>query len=270
MNKNTRSRHRPFKKQNSATTREPERIQKILARAGLGSRREIENLIKQGRIKINNETASLGSKITGAERIKVDNQLLRLNLEPQQTRVLIYNKPQGLMCTRKDPEGRPTVFQQHRKLVSKKWVMIGRLDFNTQGLLLFTNNGELANQLMHPSNEIEREYAVRTFGTATDEQLATLKKGVQLEDGEARFQQISDAGGDGKNHWYHVVLTQGRNRQVRRLMESQDLMVSRLIRVRFGNLCLPKGLRQNQLRELTDEEVSEFFAISKLLQLGRN
>lgn len=252
------SRKAPRKKgfrRNHTPEVEPERIQKLLARAGLGSRREIETWIEQGRIKINEKIAGLGDKITGHEKIKLDNNLLRLNLNPQKTRVLMYHKPAGLVCTRKDPEGRPTVFQQHRLLASKRWIMIGRLDFNTSGLLLFTNDGELANKLMHPSSEIEREYAVRVLGNATDAQLNALKTGVNLEDGEARFDHITDGGGEGKNHWYHVILREGRNREVRRLWESQNLMVTRLMRIRFGALSLPRSLRQNQLRELDAEEL---------------
>lgn len=236
-------------------TIEPERIQKILSRAGIGSRREIEAWIDQGRIKINEKVAVLGDKITGEEKIKLDNKLVRLNLAPQKTRVLMYHKPAGCVCTRKDPEGRATVFEQHRLLSSKRWVMVGRLDFNTSGLLLFTNDGELANKLMHPSSEIEREYAVRILGQATEDQIKKLKQGVKLEDGMAKFDEILDAGGQGTNHWYHVILKEGRNREVRRLWESQNLAVTRLMRIRFGALNLPRTLRQNQLRELTEEEI---------------
>lgn len=251
----TNPRKKAFKR-NQTPEIEPERIQKVLARAGLGSRREIESWIEQGRLKVNEKVVGLGDRITGHEKIKLDNALLRVNLQPQKTRVLIYHKPAGLVCTRKDPENRPTVFQQHRLLASKRWIMIGRLDFNTSGLLLFTNDGELANKLMHPSSEIEREYAVRVMAVATEEQLNTLKTGVKLEDGFAKFDDIRDAGGEGKNHWYHVILREGRNREVRRLWESQNIMVTRLMRIRFGNLTLPRTLRQNQLRELVAEEIS--------------
>lgn len=261
------SRNSPQKKRSYSkkTDVEPEaeRAQKILARAGLGSRREIETWIEQGRIKVNEKVIGLGDKISGHEKIKLDNNLLRLNLNPQKTRVLIYHKPPGMVCTRKDPEGRPTVFEQHRLLGSKRWIMLGRLDFNTSGLLLFTNDGDLANQLMHPSSEIEREYAVRVMGSVTDEQLNALKTGVQLEDGMAKFDAIIDAGGEGKNHWYHVILKEGRNREVRRLWESQNLVVSRLMRVRFGDLRLPRLLRQNQIRELTAEEMSLLTQVKK-------
>lgn len=260
--KPTRRNVNSVNKRREPIKQEPERMQKVLARAGLGSRREIETMIEQGRIKVNNVTAKLGDKIAGTERIKLDNKLLRLNLSPQNTRVLVFNKGSGLMCTRKDPDGRPTVFEQHRRLSSNRWIMVGRLDFNTSGLLLFTNNGELANKLMHPSSEIEREYAVRIFGTATDEQLKTLKTGVQLDDGVAKFDDIKDAGGDGKNHWYHVILREGRNREVRRLWESQDFTVSRLIRVRFGNISLPRGLRQNGLIELSPEEIQRLLPMA--------
>jgi 23S rRNA pseudouridine2605 synthase len=242
-------------KRRNPVEQEPERLQKILARAGLGSRREIEAMVEQGRLKINNIIAKPGDKISGVERIKLDNKLLHLNLAPKNTRVLIYNKPGGMMCTRKDPEGRPTVFQQHRRLSSKRWIMVGRLDYNTSGLLLFTNDGELANKLMHPSNQIEREYAVRIFGIATDEQLKALRQGIKLEDGVAKFDAIKDAGGEGKNHWYHVILREGRNREVRRLWESQGFTVSRLIRVRFGDIGLPRSLQQNALRELEEAEI---------------
>jgi len=234
---------------------EPERIQKLLAQAGLGSRRQIEQWMIEKRLTIDGKIAELGDKITGKERLSLDNRPLTLRkTATDKTRILIYHKPAGEICSRSDPEGRPTVFDSLPKRADSRWVAVGRLDFNTSGILLFTDNGALANKLMHPSSEIEREYAVRIRGEASKEELALLQAGVMLEDGEARFEDIRDAGGEGSNHWYHVLLKEGRNREVRRLWESQDLLVSRLIRVRFGPIQLPRNLRPGAFRDLTEEE----------------
>lgn len=232
-----------------------EKLQKVLARAGLGSRREMERWISDGRIEVNGKPATLGDRVKETrDRIAVDGRLLK-QAEPQATRVLAYHKPVGEICTRDDPEGRTTVFENLPKLQQSRWLNIGRLDINTSGLLLFTNNGELAHQLTHPSKQVEREYAVRVLGTATEEVLKQLTQGVQLEDGFARFEHIVNSGGRGANHWYHVVVTEGRNRVVRRLWESQNMGVSRLMRVRFGPIFLESSLRVGKMRELKAAEV---------------
>jgi 23S rRNA pseudouridine2605 synthase len=234
----------------------PERLQKILARAGLGSRREIETWIGSGRVLINGKTATLGARVTPADRIRIDKTEIKLtgNL-PLVTRVLAYYKPEGEIVTRRDPEGRKTVYSALPEPGRGKWTAIGRLDINSSGLLLFTTDGDLAHRLMHPSAGLEREYAVRTLGAATPEQLQNLLEGVQLEEGAARFTGIADAGGRGVNHWYHVQIREGRNREVRRLWETQGLQVNRLIRVRFGPCTLPRGKRQGQHWELSKEEI---------------
>ncbi len=245
-------------------TIESEKLQKVLARAGLASRRVIEDWIKMGRVRVNNQIATLGDRITANDKIEVDGRTLqaeRLTAAPRQ--VLCYHKPTGEVCTRNDPEGRPTVFDHLPRLRQGRWIGIGRLDVNTEGLLLLTTDGELANRLMHPSFEIEREYAVRIFGEVTPEILSNLQTGVTLEDGVARFETIEDAGGQGANHWYHVTLREGRKREVRRLWEAQGLIVSRLIRVRFGEIGLPTRLKLGQHMPLEAE-----FVNSLLEQVG--
>jgi 23S rRNA pseudouridine2605 synthase len=235
-----------------------EKIQKVLANAGLGSRRQIEEWLRQGRIAVNGEIAKLGDRITSDAKIKVDNREVKLiKSTAQKCRVLLYHKPEGQICTRHDPEGRPTVFDQLPMLRNGRWITIGRLDFNTSGVLLLTNNGELANRLMHPSSGIEREYAVRIQGEVTPAMLKLMKKGVSLEDGMAHFEHIIDAGGEGTNHWYHVMVKEGRNRLVRRLWESQGVTVSRLIRIRFGTITLPRMLPRGRWNELTFDEISK-------------
>lgn len=238
-----------------------EKIQKLLARAGLGSRREIERWITLGRVKVNGKLAQLGDRALETDKIFLDDRLVKLSrLLVEQPKVLMYHKPVGEVCTRADPQGRPTVFEALPQLRRGRWVAIGRLDINTTGLLLFTNDGELANRLMHPSSQMTREYAVRVFGEVTQEILQQLKTGVLLEDGEARFDDILDAGGDGRNHWYHVTLREGRNREVKRLWESQGVTVSRLIRIRFGAIQLPRLLRPGKYRDLTPKELSALMA----------
>ena len=228
-----------------------ERIQKILARAGYGSRRQIERWIEAGEILVDGKQATLGQKIDEHSQIILRGQKLRLPSRLKAPpRVLLYHKRAGEICTRSDPEGRDTVFDHLPEINQGRWVAIGRLDINTDGLLLFTNDGELANKMMHPSSEIEREYAVRVLGEVTDEMLTHLKEGVMLEDGMAAFARIDFAGGEGANQWYHVVLKEGRNREVRRMWESQGVTVSRLRRIRFGNIQLDRRLRAGQSEDL--------------------
>ncbi|MFP2770749.1 23S rRNA pseudouridine(2605) synthase RluB [Oceanisphaera sp. KMM 10153] len=234
-----------------------EKLQKVLARAGKGSRREIETLISQGRVSVNGNVAHLGDRVTGREPIRVDGHLVETQPEGEIIcRVLAYHKPEGEVSTRKDPEGRPTVFDRLPKLQGSRWVAVGRLDVNTSGLLLFTTDGELANRLMHPRHEIDREYAVRVFGEVTEAMLQRLRKGVMLEDGMARFDTIKYSGGEGMNHWFHVTLKEGRNREVRRLWESQEMQVSRLIRVRYGKIELPRNLPRGGWSEMPLDQVN--------------
>jgi 23S rRNA pseudouridine2605 synthase len=234
-----------------------ERVQKVLSRLGFGSRREIEHWIEQGRVKINGKTCALGDRARPGDWVHVDGRRIIVREDkPQQTRVIMYHKPEGQVCTRSDPEGRATVFDHLPKAGRARWVGIGRLDINTSGLLLFTTNGELANRLMHPSNEVEREYAVRVNGTVTRDMLRQLATGVMLEDGPAHFDDIVDGGGEGYNHWYYVVIREGRNREVRRLWEAVGARVSRLIRVRYGNIILPKSLHKGRSKELDAEAIS--------------
>lgn len=234
-----------------------EKLQKVLARLGLGSRRDIEGWISAGRIKVNGQVAALGQRIEPTDSILLDDRPVRVEEAAQVVRrVLIYNKPDGEVCTRSDPEGRPTVFDRLPRLHSGRWINIGRLDLNTTGLLLFTTDGELANRMMHPSYEMDREYAVRVRGEVTEEMIDNLKAGVMLEDGPAKFTDIQEApGGDGLNRWFHVVVMEGRNREVRRLWESQGVVVSRLKRVRFGPVFLTSELLMGRWREMTQKEI---------------
>ena len=236
----------------------PERIQKVLAQEGIGSRREIEGWIKQGRISVNDEIASLGDRIKRDDNIKIDGRIIRLVKDAwQKIRVIAYHKPAGEVCSRKDEKGRKTVFDHLPSLNKGRWINVGRLDINTLGLLLFTNNGELAHRLMHPSTGVDREYAVRVIGHVAKEKLDRMLKGIELEDGPARFTDIVDSGGKGVNHWYHVVLLEGRNREVRRLWESQGIKVSRLIRVRFGPVSLSPRSKPGTFKELKQDEINE-------------
>ncbi len=232
------------------------RLQKALANAGLGSRREIERWIEAGEVVVNGKTASLGDRVTPDDRIVARGKKVgSFRLKEQEHRVIIYNKPEGELVTRSDPEGRPTVFAHLPKLRPGRWVSVGRLDINTSGLMLFTTDGELANKLMHPSQQIEREYAVRVHGGVTDEKLEQLVNGVDLEDGPARFEDIVASGGEGSNTWFHVVIMEGRNREVRRLWEAVDLRVSRLKRVRYGSVILDSSLAVGQYRDLDETEL---------------
>ena len=243
-----------------------ERLQKILARAGYGSRRQLEDWIRAGRISVNGKPAELGLSITGADRIEIDGRPVAVAIALGQPvpRTILYHKPAGELTTRADPEGRPTVFDKLPPLKTARWIAVGRLDLNTDGLLLLTTDGELANRLMHPSSEIEREYAVRVLGTVAPAVLERLLGGVELEDGRAAFASLRDAGGSGANHWYHVTLKEGRNREVRRLWESLGVAVSRLIRVRFGPIGLPRELRPGRHRPLTRLEVVALYRAAGL------
>ena len=236
-----------------------EKLQKVLARAGLGSRRQVEHWIEEGRVTIDGQPAALGARVTSDQALRVDGRVVPTRAFQPKPRVLIYHKPEGQVCTRSDPQGRPTVFDKLPTLRGARWIAIGRLDYNTSGLLLFTTDGELANRLTHPSHEIEREYAVRVLGKVNDEMLARLKKGMILEDGPAHFVSIVDAGGAGANHWYHVVLTEGRNREVRRLWEAVGIKVSRLMRVRFGPVGLPPHFHAGRTMELDDDAVATLY-----------
>jgi len=226
-----------------------EKLQKVLARLGLGSRREIEKWIQAGRIKVDGKIATLGDRVTPQQKINVDNKPTTFT-QAQTTQLLIYHKPIGEVCTRSDPEGRPTVFKNLPQLSQGRWIAIGRLDVQTSGLLLFTTNGELANRLMHPKNEYEREYAVRIYGKVSENILKSLRQGVTLEDGLAKFTSIKDMGGKGANHWFHVTLCEGRNRIVRRLWDSQGLKINRLIRIRFGSIRLPDKLAEGECKRV--------------------
>ena len=239
-----------------------EKLQKVLARSGYGSRREIEAMIGAGRIRVNGKVAQVGERIDADASVRIDGHEVVIKSENSVVRrVLTYHKPEGELCTRKDPEGRPTVYERLPRMSGARWVAVGRLDVNTSGLLLFTTDGELANRLMHPSQEVEREYAVRIFGEVTDAMINRLKKGVQLEDGLAHFDTIKAVGGgEGMNRWYHVTLKEGRNREVRRLWESQEVQVSRLIRVRYGDIKLESGLPQGGWSELELDQVNELRA----------
>ncbi|REG82981.1 23S rRNA pseudouridine(2605) synthase RluB [Marinomonas pollencensis] len=233
-----------------------EKLQKVLARAGQGSRREMENRIREGRVLVNGEVATLGDRVSVSDAIELDGYTVKVTEAGEGRRVIIYNKPEGEVCTRKDPEGRPTVFDKLPKLRGERWIAVGRLDINTSGLLLFTTDGELANRLMHPSTEIDREYLVRVMGEVTEENIATLKKGVNLEDGQAKFTDIVDGGGEGINRWFYVCLMEGRNREVRRLWESQGVKVNRLKRVRFGPIFLPSKAKVGRWVEMEDADVN--------------
>lgn len=238
-----------------------EKLQKVLARMGLGSRREVESWIEAGRVSVNGEPATLGCRIDSLDQVSVDGRPLRRDLANEVSRrVLIYNKPEGEVCTRDDPEGRPTVFAQLPRLRQGRWINIGRLDINTSGLLLFTTDGELANRLMHPAYQMDREYAVRVMGEVDEEMLERLKEGVMLDDGPARFTDVVASGGEGINRWYHVCLMEGRNREVRRLWESQGVRVNRLKRVRFGPVFLGSELPVGRYREMKQNEIDTLSA----------
>jgi 23S rRNA pseudouridine2605 synthase len=233
------------------------KLQKALADAGHGSRREIEEWIAAGRVSVNNETAHVGQRIGPEDKVRVNGRLVQLKAGGARLpRVLLYHKPEGEIVSREDPAGRPTVFEKLPRINNGRWIAVGRLDFNSCGLMLFTSSGELANQLMHPRYELEREYAVRVLGEPTPEAMELLKTGVELEDGIARFNRIFEAGGEGANRWYNVTLSEGRNREVRRMFEAVGVQVSRLMRVRYGPVQLPPGLKRGLWRELELPEVT--------------
>jgi 23S rRNA pseudouridine2605 synthase len=242
-----------------------ERLQKVLARAGHGSRRQVEAWIREGKITVNGKLAEIGVSVSATDRVQIDGRSVSIATGPDNIpRTLIYHKPSGELTTRKDEAGRATVFDHLPRVKNGRWISVGRLDFNTAGLLLLTTDGELAHRLMHPSWEVEREYAVRVLGQVDDEVLQRLQEGIMLDDGLASFASILDAGGAGANHWYHVILREGKNREVRRLWESQGLQVSRLIRVRYGPVDLPRAVRAGRFRDLTRDEMTALYTLVKL------
>lgn len=234
----------------------PERLQKVLAQAGIGSRREMEEWIAAGRISVNGVAAHLGQSVVPTDKIKIGGRLVNVRFTTTRTpRVVMYHKPEGEIVSRDDPEGRPSVFSALPRIRGGRWIAVGRLDFNTSGLLLFTTSGELANKLTHPSSELVRDYAVRVLGELTLEAQQQLLSGIELEDGPASFASLADAGGEGANHWYRVTLFEGRNREVRRMIEAVGCTVSRLIRVRYGPFSLPPQLKRGRVHELDEAEV---------------
>lgn len=260
---------RPFKRQRApAVDQTPiadpdvaaQRLHKLLALAGLGSRREMEQLIADGRVTVNGEPATVGAGVRPGDVVRIDGRPVGLRFTPELPQVLLYHKPEGEIVSHSDPGGRATVFDKLPRVRGAKWIAIGRLDINTSGLLILTTSGELAHRFMHPRYEVEREYAVRVFGALTDEQMARLTEGITLEDGPAGFDLIRATGGEGANHWYQVVLREGRNREVRRLFEAMQLPVSRLMRVRFGPVALPSRLKRGMLMALKPKEVLELLA----------
>jgi 23S rRNA pseudouridine2605 synthase len=243
----------------------PQKIHKILAAAGLGSRREMEELIRAGKVKVNGELAQVGMRVQSGDVIKVGRRQVTVRDSSGQPRIIAYHKPEGEIVSHDDPQGRPSVFAKLPPMRRGKWLAVGRLDYNTSGLLIFTTSGELCNHLMHPRYEVEREYAVRIIGKLSEEQFKQLKKGVRLDDGMARFDQLEERGGRGLNHWYRVVLREGRNRIVRRMFDAIGFRVSRLMRVRFGIVSLPFGLRRGAWRELNEIQTATILQWSTTL-----
>jgi 23S rRNA pseudouridine2605 synthase len=241
------------------------RLQKALADAGLGSRRTIEGWISEGRVRVNGTLAKLGDRVSGSERIAIDGREIRIKGQRETApQVIAYHKPEGELVTRRDPEERPTVFLRLPKPKQGRWIAVGRLDINTSGLMLFTTDGELANRLMHPSREVEREYAVRILGDVAEGTVERLATGITLDDGLAKFDSIVEKGGSGANRWFHVVLREGRNREVRRLWEAAGCQVSRLIRVRYGNIALGRRLYSGNWRPLSENELADLMALAGL------
>ena len=240
-----------------------QKLQKVLANLGLGSRRKMERWIEEGRVTVDGSVATLGDRVHAGQALRLDGKPLEVDAA-EQVRVLLYHKPVREVCSRDDPEGRKTVFERLPKLKNGRWISVGRLDFNTSGVLLFTTDGALANALMHPSNAIEREYLVRVMGRVDESMLERLKDGVELDDGPARFSDIQEGGGDGINRFFYVVLMEGRNREVRRLWESQGTTVSRLKRVRYGEVFLPSKLKKGQWLELPQRDVDVIYQMAGL------
>ncbi len=241
-----------------------QRLQKVLAEAGVASRREIERWIEAGRIRVNGKVATLGDKVRRSDSIAIDGKPIKLARQPPASRVIAYHKPAGEVCTRQDPEGRPTVFEHLPRPGRGRWISVGRLDANTSGLLLFTTDGALASRLMHPSTGVEREYAVRVLGEPTEDQLTMLREGVELEDGPASFDSVVAAGASGANHWYHVVLREGRNREVRRMFDAIGCVVSRLIRVRYGPVTLDRRLARGRSEEIRGQALDALYEAAGL------
>lgn len=237
------------------------KLQKLLAQKGLGSRREMEALIAAGEVSVNGKIAVVGDRVGAEDVVRIGKRVIRLNLEESLPKVLLYHKPEGEIVSQHDPEGRPSVFDKLPHLRSSKWIAIGRLDFNTSGLLVFTTDGVLANRLMHPRFEVEREYAVRILGELTAEQMTQLTTGVELADGPAAFSYLAEQGGEGINHWYRVILKEGKNREVRRMFEAIGLTVSRLMRVRFGPINLPPRIKRGQWLELEEKEIRRLLSL---------
>jgi len=265
---------KPAKKRTSAPRRNPVKnapasadtppstfkLQKLLAQRGLGSRREMEALIASGEVSVNGKTAALGDRAGPGDVIRIGRRVIRVH-EEELHKVLLYHKPEGEIVSHHDPEGSPSVFDKLPHLRSSKWISIGRLDFNTSGLLVFTTDGTLANRLMHPRFEMEREYAVRILGELTEEQMKQLTSGIPLDDGQAAFTYLADQGGEGANHWYSVILKEGKNREVRRMFEAIGITVSRLMRVRFGPINLPPRIKRGQWLELDEKETRRLLSL---------
>ncbi len=232
-----------------------EKLHKLLAMAGLGSRRDMEEWIRAGRVSVGGQIAAIGGRVEPDDVIRVDGRIIRFNLQSSKIRVLLFHKPEGTIVSRDDPQKRVSVFTTLPRLRNSKWVAVGRLDFNTSGLLLFTTSGELANRLMHPRYEVEREYAVRIMGKLSEEHITQLKHGIKIGGAVAKFEALVDRGGEGANHWYHVILKEGRNREVRQIFAAVGFMVSRLIRIRYGNIKLPPRLKKGRWVELDATQV---------------
>ena len=245
-----------------APVAESPKLHKVLAQAGMGSRLEMEQLIMEGRITVNNEPAHIGQRIQFGDHVKVNGKPIRFRIEAPPARVIAYHKPVGEVVTNDDPQNRPTVFRRLPKLFQGKWQSVGRLDLNTEGLLLFTSSGELANNLMHPRFGLEREYAVRVLGALNKEEKNKLLEGVKLDDGVAQFGSIEDGGGEGSNCWYRVTISEGRNREVRRMFEAVGHAVSRLIRIRYGAMLLPRGLKRGAWMELDDADIRALMQVA--------
>lgn len=251
--------HAPVPSSTLATT--TFKLQKLLAQKGLGSRREMEALIAAGGVSVNGKIAEVGDRVGSEDVVRIGKRVVHLNLEESLPKILLYHKPEGEIVSRHDPQGRPSVFDKLPHLRSSKWIAIGRLDFNTSGLLIFTTDGVLANRLMHPRFEVEREYAVRILGELTPEQMVQLTTGVELDDGQAAFSYLAEQGGEGINHWYRAILKEGKNREVRRMFEAIGLTVSRLMRVRFGPINLPPRIKRGQWLELEEKEIRRLLSL---------